>query len=65
MDKPLSFFNEEETIHFKDVKDLFRLDYAVLLVTFYLLLNFRCGLCFWPRGKYIHSLREAPSSAAV
>lgn len=48
----IELFNEEETIHFKDVKDLFRLDYAVLLGTFIYCLIFAVGCIFWRRGKY-------------
>jgi len=32
--KSVPLFNEEETIHFKDVKDLFRFDYLMLLISF-------------------------------
>lgn len=32
--RAVELFNEEEILHFKDVKGLFRLDYAVLLGTF-------------------------------
>jgi integral membrane protein (TIGR01906 family) len=48
----IELFNEEETIHFKDVKDLFQLDYAVLLGTFIYCLIFAAGCIFWRRGKY-------------
>jgi len=50
--KIIELFSEEETIHFKDVKDLFRLDYAVLLGTFIYCLIFAAGCVFWHRGKY-------------
>ncbi len=51
----VELFNEEEIIHFKDVKGLFRLDYAVLLGTFLYCLIFFVACVFWNRGKY-HSL---------
>jgi integral membrane protein (TIGR01906 family) len=48
----VELFNEEEIIHFKDVKSLFRLDYAVLLGTIIYGLLFTSVCIFWRRGKY-------------
>jgi integral membrane protein (TIGR01906 family) len=62
----IELFNEEETIHFKDVKDLFRLDYAVLLGTFIYCSIFAVVCIFWRRGKY-HSFlaRSAITGSGV
>jgi integral membrane protein (TIGR01906 family) len=48
----IELFNEEEIIHFKDVKDLFRLDYAVLFGTFLYCLLFSILYIFWRKGFY-------------
>ncbi len=48
----VELFNEEEITHFKDVKGLFRFDYAVLLGAFIYCLIFAAGCIFWRRGKY-------------
>lgn len=52
-------FNEEEIIHFKDVKGLFRLDYAVLLGTFLYCLLFALVCLFWRKGIYHHLLARS------
>jgi integral membrane protein (TIGR01906 family) len=44
-------FNREEVLHFKDVKTLFRLDYAVLLGTFLYILAYTLALIIWGRGE--------------
>jgi len=48
----VELFNEEEIIHFKDVKGLFRLDYAVLLGTLLYCLIFALVCLFWRHGTY-------------
>jgi integral membrane protein (TIGR01906 family) len=45
-------FTEEEQIHFGDVKQLIRLDYIILLITFSLALAYTLTLIFWRQGKY-------------
>ena len=48
--KTVSLFNTDETIHFKDVKKLFRLDYDVLLGTFIYCLTFALLRLFRKNG---------------
>lgn len=48
----IELFNQEEIIHFKDVKGLFRLDYGVLLGTFLYCLLFTLVSLFWRKGNY-------------
>lgn len=55
----VELFNEEEIIHFKDVKGLFRLDYAVLLGTFLYCLIFALVCFFWRNGTYHHLLARS------
>ena len=50
-DKTVDLFNNEEIIHFKDVKTLFRFDYNVLLGTFCYCLAFSLVSIFWKNGK--------------
>jgi len=50
-DKTYPLFNQEEILHFKDVKDLFRLDYAVLLGTSLYILACTLTGVFWKRGE--------------
>jgi len=45
--KAVALFNTDETIHFKDVKKLFRLDYDVALWTFIYCLAFSILSLFW------------------
>jgi integral membrane protein (TIGR01906 family) len=45
--KAVPLFNTDETIHFKDVKGLFRFDYDVLLGTFIYCLAFSILSVFW------------------
>jgi integral membrane protein (TIGR01906 family) len=52
-------FNEEEIIHFKDVKGLFRLDYNVLLGTSLYCLAFVGAGLFWRKGNYRHLLARS------
>jgi integral membrane protein (TIGR01906 family) len=47
----IDLFNTEEKIHFKDVKDLVKLDYTILLVTFILALSYVLFSIFWRNGK--------------
>ena len=45
-------FTEEETIHFKDVKDLIWLDYWVLGGTLFYVLAYAAVCLFWRRRRY-------------
>jgi len=45
--KPFPLFNQKEITHLKDVKDLFRFDYTVLLVTFLYALLYSAAMFFW------------------
>ena len=50
--KPFNLFTPEETIHFRDVKGLIRLDYWVLLGTSVYALAY-AGVClFWRKRRY-------------
>ncbi|MGD9117162.1 MAG: DUF1461 domain-containing protein [Dehalococcoidia bacterium] len=49
-------FTEEETIHFKDVKDLIRLDYWVLGGTLAYVLAYAAVCLFWRRKRYWRKL---------
>ena len=49
--KTVAIFNTEEVLHFRDVKSLFRFDYAVLLGTFLYCLAFSLKCIFWQKGK--------------
>ena len=51
--KSTPLFNTDETIHFKDVKKLFRLDYNVLLGTFVYCLVFGLASLFWEKARVI------------
>jgi integral membrane protein (TIGR01906 family) len=48
--KTIPLFNTDEIIHFKDVKNLFRFDYDVLLGTFLYCLAFSLVGLFWQKG---------------
>ena len=49
-------FTPEETIHFKDVKDLIRLDYWVLGGTLFYVLAYAAVCLFWRRRRYWRKL---------
>jgi integral membrane protein (TIGR01906 family) len=51
-EKTFELFTPEEQIHFRDVKNLIRLDYNVLIVSFCLILIFTLALLFCRRGVY-------------
>jgi integral membrane protein (TIGR01906 family) len=62
----IELFNREEIIHFKDVKDLFRLDYSVLLGIFLYCLFYALSCLFWRRGIYHRLLaRSAIIGSAI
>ena len=64
--KSVPFFNTEETIHFKDVKRLFRLDYYIALGTLVYWLSFTLVMIFWKRGIYRKKLaRDMVIGSAV
>lgn len=44
---PFTIFNQKEITHLKDVKDLIRFDYAVLLVTTLYTLLYAAAMFFW------------------
>ena len=52
-------FTPEETIHFKDVKDLIRLDYWVLGGTLLSVLAYAAVCLFWRRRRYWRQLTKA------
>jgi integral membrane protein (TIGR01906 family) len=52
-------FTTEEQIHFKDVKQLIRLDYRVLLASLLLMIGCILFLIFWQRGKYRPQLPQS------
>jgi integral membrane protein (TIGR01906 family) len=64
-DKAVMLFNNEETIHFKDVKKLFRFDYNVLLGTFCYCLVFSLISIFWRKGKYRKNLAPDTNKGSV
>jgi integral membrane protein (TIGR01906 family) len=48
--KTIPLFNTDEILHFRDVKNLFRFDYDVLLGTFLYCLVFSLVSLFWKKG---------------
>jgi len=56
---PFELFNEREIIHLKDVKDLFQLDYRILLVTLSYIIIYACIYLFYRKKKYRPSLARA------
>jgi integral membrane protein (TIGR01906 family) len=52
-------FTEEETVHFKDVKDLIRLDYWVLGATLAYVLAYAAVCLLWQRKKHWRNLARA------
>lgn len=48
-----NLLTQEETIHFKDVKGLIRLDYGLFLGTFLYILAYALIVLFWHKGKYL------------
>jgi integral membrane protein (TIGR01906 family) len=63
-DETFPLFTSEETIHFKDVKDLIRLDYWVLGGTLLYVLAYAIICLFWRRKKYWRKLAWAVFSGA-
>ena len=57
--KSFPLFNQREVLHLKDVKDLFRLNYLVLLVTLIYALAYAGVSLFWRRRKYRRQLARA------
>jgi integral membrane protein (TIGR01906 family) len=49
--KPFPLFNQKEITHLKDVKDLFRFDYTVLLGTFLYALLYSAAMFFWRKER--------------
>lgn len=56
--KSIPLFNTEETIHFKDVKQLFRFDYYLALGTLVYCLAFMMVSLFWRKGIYRRKLAK-------
>ena len=50
--KTVELFNQDEILHFKDVKVLFRLDYYILFGTFGYGILYALFSLFWQQGKY-------------
>jgi len=57
--KSLVLFNQREVIHLKDVKELFRLNYLVLLVTLIYALAYAVISIFRREGRYRRQLAQA------
>jgi len=57
--RPLVLFNQIEVIHLKDVKELFRLNYKVLLVTLIYALAYAGVSLFWRRRRFWRQLAQA------
>jgi len=57
--RQVELFNEEEILHFKDVKGLFRLDYYVLLGTFLYCLIYAVLSLFYKRRKNRRGLAKS------
>ncbi|MFC2020544.1 TIGR01906 family membrane protein [Chloroflexota bacterium] len=62
--QPFTLFNQREVIHLKDVKDLFRLDYLVLLGTLIYALGYGGASLFRHRGRYWQQLARGVVSGA-
>jgi integral membrane protein (TIGR01906 family) len=54
--KPINLFTPEETIHFRDVKGLIRLDYSVWLGTLVYARAYASACLFWRRRRYWREL---------
>jgi len=57
--KPFKLFNDEEVIHFRDVKGLIWLDYWLLLGTLIYILAYAGGSLFWRKQEYWRQLALA------
>jgi integral membrane protein (TIGR01906 family) len=57
--KSVAIFNQDEILHFRDVKSLFRLDYDVLLGTLLYCLIFSLVCIYREKGKYRKRLARA------
>ncbi len=56
--QPFDLFNQREVLHLKDVKQLVRLDYRLLLGTA-IYVGAYAGVCLWRRKKSRHRLARA------
>ena len=56
--QPFELFNQREVLHLKDVKQLVRLDYRLLLGTA-IYVGVYAGVCLWRRKKYRRKLARA------
>ncbi len=56
--QPFELFNQREVLHLKDVKQLVRLDYRLLLGTA-IYVGAYAGVCLWRRKKSRHRLARA------
>jgi integral membrane protein (TIGR01906 family) len=50
--KPFELFTMEEKIHFKDVKQLIKLDYLIFYITLLYILIYIMICLYWKKGKY-------------
>jgi integral membrane protein (TIGR01906 family) len=57
--KSVALFNQDEILHFRDVKHLFRFDYAVLLGTFLYCLFFSLVSIYWDKLRNRRKLAVA------
>jgi len=63
--QPFALFNEEEILHFRDVKGLFRLDFNVLLGTGIYVVGYAALSLLWRRPKYWRGLVRATLAGSV
>jgi len=56
--QPFELFNQREVAHLRDVKQLVRLDYRLLLGTA-IYIGAYAGVCLWKRRKFRHRLAQA------
>lgn len=63
--QPFELFTEEEILHFRDVKGLFRLDFYVLLGTGIYVAGYAALSLIWQRPKYRRGLARATLAGSV
>jgi integral membrane protein (TIGR01906 family) len=63
--QPLELFTEEEILHFRDVKGLFRLDFYVLLGTGIYVAVFAALSLLWRRPEYWRGLAKATLGGSI
>ena len=63
--KSTPLFNEDEMIHFKDVKDLFRFDYLMLIITFAYAAVYAGFALFTRHGEYRPHLARSSLAGGI